>query len=137
MSKKNQKRRVAILADAQTHMMPALAREIARRDHALVLVDAVEQLGTELIPLLEVDDAVVVRIDLVKPGRAGVLGQRRRPRGTGDRQGHEGAQAQHECWSHQQRRVPPSDRFHGSNWPPGIGIKTRGGKDVNARRGIS
>ncbi len=48
MSKKNRKRRVAILADAQTHMMPALAREMARRDHDLVLGDAMDGLAEEL-----------------------------------------------------------------------------------------
>jgi glucose 1-dehydrogenase len=44
-------RRVAILADTKTHMMPALAREMARRDHDLVLGDAIDGLGDELIAL--------------------------------------------------------------------------------------
>ncbi len=51
MSKKNRKRRVAILADAQTHMMPALAREMARRGHDLVLGDAMDGLADELTSL--------------------------------------------------------------------------------------
>ena len=38
-------KRVVILADAQTHMMPALARKMARREHDLVLGDAVGLLG--------------------------------------------------------------------------------------------
>ena len=41
-------RRVVILADTQTHMMPALAREMARRDHDLVLGDAADGLADEL-----------------------------------------------------------------------------------------
>ena len=42
------KRRVVILADSNTHMMPALAREMARRDHDLVLGDAADGLADEL-----------------------------------------------------------------------------------------
>ena len=41
-------KRVVILADAQTHMMPALAREMALRDHDLVLGDAADGLADEL-----------------------------------------------------------------------------------------
>lgn len=41
-------KRVALLADTQTHMMPALAREMARRDHDLVLGDAADGLAEEL-----------------------------------------------------------------------------------------
>ena len=41
-------RRVVILADTRTHMMPALAREMARRDHDLVLGDAADGLADEL-----------------------------------------------------------------------------------------
>ena len=42
------KRRVVILADANTHMMPALALEMARRDHDFVLGDAKKGLADEL-----------------------------------------------------------------------------------------
>ena len=42
------KKRVVILADTQTHMMPALALEMARRDHDLVLGDAKDGLADEL-----------------------------------------------------------------------------------------
>ena len=42
------KRRVVILADSNTHMMPALAFEMARRDHDLVLGDAKDGLADEL-----------------------------------------------------------------------------------------
>ena len=44
----SRKKRVVILADAQTHMMPALAREMARRNHDLVLGNAQEGLADEL-----------------------------------------------------------------------------------------
>jgi 3-oxoacyl-[acyl-carrier protein] reductase len=44
-------KRVVILADTNTHMMPALAREMARRDHDLVLGDAVDGLAEELTAL--------------------------------------------------------------------------------------
>jgi NAD(P)-dependent dehydrogenase (short-subunit alcohol dehydrogenase family) len=44
-------RRVVILADTQTHMMPALARKMARRNHNLVLGDAKDGLADELIAL--------------------------------------------------------------------------------------
>jgi NAD(P)-dependent dehydrogenase (short-subunit alcohol dehydrogenase family) len=42
------KRRVVILADSNTHMMPALALEMARRNHDFVLGDAKEGLADEL-----------------------------------------------------------------------------------------
>ena len=42
------KKRVVILAGAQTHMMPALAAEMARRNHDLVLGDARDGLADEL-----------------------------------------------------------------------------------------
>ncbi len=41
-------KRVVILADTQTHMMPALAREMAGRNHDLVLGDAMDGLAEEL-----------------------------------------------------------------------------------------
>ena len=45
------RKRVVILADTQTHMMPALAREMASRDHDLVLGDAKDGLADELTAL--------------------------------------------------------------------------------------
>ena len=36
-TKKSGKKRVVILVDTETHMMPALAKEMARRDHNLVI----------------------------------------------------------------------------------------------------
>jgi NAD(P)-dependent dehydrogenase (short-subunit alcohol dehydrogenase family) len=44
-------KRVVILADTKTHMMPALAREMARRGHDLVLGDAMDGLADELTAL--------------------------------------------------------------------------------------
>ena len=44
----DRKRRVVILADSQTHMMPALAREMAGRNHDLVLGNAMDGLAGEL-----------------------------------------------------------------------------------------
>jgi hypothetical protein len=42
-------RRVVIVADTKTHMMPTLARAMARRDHDLVLGDAADGLAGEFI----------------------------------------------------------------------------------------
>lgn len=47
----NREKRVVILADTQTHMMPALAREMANRNHDLVLGDAKDGLADELTAL--------------------------------------------------------------------------------------
>ncbi len=44
-------KRVVILADTNTHMMPALAREMASRNHNLVLGDAMDGLADELVKL--------------------------------------------------------------------------------------
>ena len=44
-------KRVVILADTQTHMMPTLALEMARRNHDLVLGDAKDGLADELTKL--------------------------------------------------------------------------------------
>jgi NAD(P)-dependent dehydrogenase (short-subunit alcohol dehydrogenase family) len=41
-------KRVTVLADTNTHMMPALAREMARRNHDLVIGDALIGLADEL-----------------------------------------------------------------------------------------
>ena len=47
----SEKRRVVILADSSTHMMPALALEMARRNHDFVLGDAKDGLADELIKM--------------------------------------------------------------------------------------
>jgi NAD(P)-dependent dehydrogenase (short-subunit alcohol dehydrogenase family) len=60
-------RRVAILADTQTHMMPALAREMARRDHDLVLGDAQDGLAEELEGLGATVEVVPDTADQTKP----------------------------------------------------------------------
>ena len=51
VGKKSRDRRVVILADSNTHMMPALALEMAGRNHDLVLGDAKDGLADELIKL--------------------------------------------------------------------------------------
>jgi len=61
------KKRVVILADAQTHMMPALAREMARRNHDLVLGDAKEGLADELRKLGAKVEVVPETADQTKP----------------------------------------------------------------------
>jgi glucose 1-dehydrogenase len=61
------KRRVVILADSNTHMMPALAREMARRDHDLVLGDAKDGLAGELRDLGAKVEVVPNTADQTKP----------------------------------------------------------------------
>jgi NAD(P)-dependent dehydrogenase (short-subunit alcohol dehydrogenase family) len=47
-AQKSKDKRVAILVDTQTHMMPALAREMARRNHNLVVGNVADGLVNEL-----------------------------------------------------------------------------------------
>jgi len=61
------KRRVVILADSNTHMMPALALEMARRDHDLVLGDAKDGLADELRALGAKVEVVPKTADQTKP----------------------------------------------------------------------
>jgi NAD(P)-dependent dehydrogenase (short-subunit alcohol dehydrogenase family) len=61
------KRRVVILADANTHMMPALALEMVRRDHDLVLGDAKDGLAGELRDLGAKVEVVPDTADQTKP----------------------------------------------------------------------
>ena len=60
-------KRVVILADAKTHMMPALALEMARRNHNLVLGDAKDGLADELIKLGAKVEVVPDTADQTKP----------------------------------------------------------------------
>ena len=60
-------RRVTILADTQTHMMPALAREMARRDHDLVVGDALDGLADELSDLGASVEVVADAADQTRP----------------------------------------------------------------------
>lgn len=60
-------RRVVILADVQTHMMPALARKMARRNHNLVLGDAKDGLAEELIGMGAKVEVVPETADQTKP----------------------------------------------------------------------
>jgi glucose 1-dehydrogenase len=61
------KKRVVILADAQTHMMPALAREMVRRNHNLVLGDAKDGLADELRKMGAKVEVVPETSDQTKP----------------------------------------------------------------------
>ena len=61
------KKRVVILADSNTHMMPALAREMARRDHDLVLGDAKKGLADELRGMGAKVEVVPDTADQTKP----------------------------------------------------------------------
>jgi NAD(P)-dependent dehydrogenase (short-subunit alcohol dehydrogenase family) len=61
------KKRVVILADSNTHMMPALALEMARRDHDLVLGDAKDGLADELRALGAKVEVVPKTADQTKP----------------------------------------------------------------------
>jgi len=59
-------RRVVILVDTETHMMPALAREMARRDHNLVIGNAKEGLTTELQGMGAEVEEVRGKLDLTR-----------------------------------------------------------------------
>ena len=63
----NRSKRVVILADSQTHMMPALALEMARRDHDLVLGDARDGLADELAAVGARAEVVPDTADQTKP----------------------------------------------------------------------
>lgn len=60
-------KRVCILLDAETHMMPALALEMARRDHDLVLGNVKDGLPAELEKLGAKVEVVSGKIDMAKP----------------------------------------------------------------------
>jgi len=60
------KKRVAILVDTETHMMPALAREMVRRNHNLVIGNVVEGLAEELKGMGADVEVVSERLDLTK-----------------------------------------------------------------------
>lgn len=60
-------KRVVILADSQTHMMPTLALEMARRGHDLVLGDAKDGLADELASLGATVEVVPDTADQTKP----------------------------------------------------------------------
>lgn len=61
-------RRVALIANADTHVGPDLARALARRDHDLVLGDAADGLGEELRPLGVQVKEVAGTDDIAHPG---------------------------------------------------------------------
>ncbi len=61
------KKRVVILVDTETHMMPALAREMVRRNHNLVIGNAAEGLAEELKQMGADVEVVSEKLDLTKP----------------------------------------------------------------------
>jgi NAD(P)-dependent dehydrogenase (short-subunit alcohol dehydrogenase family) len=61
------KKRIVILADSKTHMMPALALEMVRRDHDLVLGNAKDGLADELRGLGAKVEVVPNTADQTKP----------------------------------------------------------------------
>jgi len=61
-------RRVTILVDTETHMMPALAREMARRDHHLVIANVADGLVDELTGLGAEVEVVPGELDLSQAG---------------------------------------------------------------------
>jgi hypothetical protein len=64
---KSGKKRVAILVDTETHMMPALAREMVRRNHNLVIGNVANGLADELKQMGGDVEVVSERLDLTKP----------------------------------------------------------------------
>lgn len=67
-AKKSGKRRVVILVDTQTHMMPALAREMARRNHNLVIGNTAKGLAEELTKMGTEVEVVSGNLDLTRAG---------------------------------------------------------------------
>jgi len=63
---KSGEKRVVILVDTETHMMPALAREMARRDHNLVIGNVADGLPDELEGMGAEVEVVPGRLDLSK-----------------------------------------------------------------------
>lgn len=59
-------KRVAILVDTETHMMPALAREMVRRGHNLVIGNTAKGLADELKKMGAEVEVVPGRLDLAK-----------------------------------------------------------------------
>lgn len=59
-------KRVAILVDTKTHMMPALAREMVRRNHNLVIGNVAEGLAKELRAMGAKVEVVPGNLDLSK-----------------------------------------------------------------------
>jgi NAD(P)-dependent dehydrogenase (short-subunit alcohol dehydrogenase family) len=60
------KKHVAILVDTETHMMPALAREMVRRNHNLVIGNTVDGLADELKSMGGEVEVISERLDLSK-----------------------------------------------------------------------
>jgi NAD(P)-dependent dehydrogenase (short-subunit alcohol dehydrogenase family) len=61
------KKRVCLLLDTQTHMMPALAKEMATRNHNLVIGNVKDGLPDELEKLGALVEVVPGNLDMTKP----------------------------------------------------------------------
>ena len=66
-SKPSADKRVCLLLDTQTHMMPELAMEMARRNHNLVIGDVKDGLPDELEKLGALVEVVPGKLDMTKP----------------------------------------------------------------------
>ena len=66
-------KRVAILVDTQTHMMPALAREMVQRNHNLVIGNVADGLADELKGMGAEVEVVSGDLDLTKSDSVGEL----------------------------------------------------------------
>ncbi len=64
--KQPRKKRVTILVDTETHMMPALAREMVRRKHNLVIGNVADGLADELKGMGADVEVLSERLDLAK-----------------------------------------------------------------------
>lgn len=73
-------RRVALITDANTHLGPDLARELARRGHDLVVGEPADGLVAELEQLGAVVEAVGGVADLTEPSSVGTLVDRAQQR---------------------------------------------------------
>ena len=62
----NDNKRVAILVDTETHMMPALAREMVRRNHNVVIGNSIDGLADELKSMGGEVEAITEPLDLAK-----------------------------------------------------------------------
>jgi len=63
-AKQSDKKRVVILVDTETHMMPALAKEMARRNHNLVIGNTAKGLANELKQLGAMVEVVPGKLDI-------------------------------------------------------------------------
>jgi len=66
-ARQSEDKRVCILVDTETHMMPALAKEMAGRDHNLVIGNVADGLPDQLMDMGAKVEVVPGKLDLTKP----------------------------------------------------------------------